>query len=469
VASAVFLVSLFAGLSQAAAGPVGARPGASAQTGLVSTPILSVRRVPGWVGQTVATQRLDQALSAILAQPALGSAASTTCLLVSQGDDTLYSVNPLESLLPASNMKLLTATAVIDRLGANHRMVTSVDALPPVAGVVNGNLYLVGGGDPLLRTAAYVATLGPGQTLYTSLDQLAQQVRDAGVVEVTGSVVGDASRYDQMLTVPTWEPVYTKEGDVGPLSALDVNDGFTVADPNAPDAGNPAVQAAATFTDLLRADGVTVAGQPTAGTTPAGTPLLTNIASPPVGEEVDAMLTVSDDTAAELFTKELGYQATGLGTTAAGVAAIRADLAADGLPVSQLVGLDGSGLDRGDRVTCNLIHADLEHLGPTSVVARGLPVAGRTGTLADRFQGTAAVGRLRAKTGTLDDVIALSGFVLPGAGVTAPGTPLGQTIVFSLIFNNVTDNAGTALGNQIGVALAGYPRLPPLAEIEPQP
>ena len=136
------------------------------------------------------------------------------------------------------------------------------------------------------------------------------------------------------------------------------------------------------------------------------------------------MLTVSDDTAAELFTKELGYQTAG-GTTAAGVAAIRADLAADGLPVSQLVAYDGSGLDRGDRVTCNLIQADLEHARRRQRGGRGLPIAGQTGTLRDRMRGTPAAGRLRAKTGTLDDVVGPERFRAArgrGAGARAPSS-----------------------------------------------
>jgi D-alanyl-D-alanine carboxypeptidase/D-alanyl-D-alanine-endopeptidase (penicillin-binding protein 4) len=181
------------------------------------------------------------------------------------------------------------------------------------------------------------------------------------------------------------------------------------------------------------------------------------------------MLTVSDNTAAELFTKELGYQATGSGTTAAGAATIRADMAHDGLPASGLVVDDGSGLDRGDRVTCSLLLADLERAGPAGVVAQGLPVAGRTGTLQMRMVGTPAAGRLRAKTGTLDDVIALSGFVLPKPGGPVPGSFLGQPIVFSLILDGVSsETAGRTVADRVGVALATYPAIPRLAEIEPQ-
>jgi D-alanyl-D-alanine carboxypeptidase/D-alanyl-D-alanine-endopeptidase (penicillin-binding protein 4) len=449
---------------------------------MTPTPILSARRVPGWVAETAAAAKLRGTLAGILKGPTLGPAARTSCLAVSQGGRALFAANPSQGLIPASNMKLLTATAVVDRLKAGHRLTTTVAGAQPSAGIVSGDLYLIGGGDPLLRTPSYAAALGPDQTLYTSLAQLATQVRAAGVRVVKGAVVGDESRYDQLRTVPTWSPVYAAEGDVAALSALDVNGGTAPFDALQPRPGasaaaieaamsvDPAVRAAATFTDLLRMSGVVVEGTPAAGKAPSGTPVLSSIASSPVGAEVDTMLTVSDNTAAELFTKELGYEATGTGSTAAGAAAIRADLAEDSLPVSQLVVDDGSGLDRGDRVTCGLLLADLEHLGAGSVVARGLPVAGQTGTLQQRMRATPAAGRLRAKTGTLDDVVALSGFVLPKAGVAWPGSVLGQPIVFSLILDGVSsDQAGQAVADQVGVALATYPVLPRLPEIEPSP
>jgi D-alanyl-D-alanine carboxypeptidase/D-alanyl-D-alanine-endopeptidase (penicillin-binding protein 4) len=440
-------------------------------TGLTATPILSVRRVPGWVAETVAAGGLSKSLAGILASPTLGAAARTSCLVVSQGGRVLYSANPTQGLIPASNMKLLTATAVLDRLGPSRRLTTTVAGARPVNGVVAGNLYLIGGGDPLLRTPNFAAALVPDQPLYTSLAQLAAQVRAAGVQTVNGAVVGDESRYDQQRSVPTWSPVYAAEGDVAPLSALDVNDGSGASATALPAraAANPAAGAATTFTDLLRAAGVRVRGGASAGKAPAATPVLTSVASLPLGVEVDVMLSLSDNTAAELFTKELGLQAAGAGTTAAGVATIRADLAADRLPVAQLVINDGSGLDRSDRVSCSLLVADLQHLGAGGVAAKGLPVAGQTGTLRDRLVGTPAAGRLRAKTGTLAGVANLSGFVLPRPGAGFPGSVLGQPIVFALVLNGVSsDDAGRTLADQVGEALAAYPHIPPLAQIEPR-
>jgi len=503
---ATFLVACGTG---AIVGPVGTAGGqgqptaAAVAPAAAATPLLSVRRVPGWIAATVAAERLNATLSATAAPALTSSPQPTACLAVSQGGRLLFAADAAKQLIPASNMKILTATAVLDKLGASSRFVTQVVAGgPPSYGVVYGNLYLVGGGDPLLRTASYVAGLSPAQPLYTSLNQLAQQVRAAGITEVTGSIVGDESRYDSQRIVPTWKAIYSKELDVGPLSALEVNDGLVLkpAPPPPPPAHrttttttapkttpttkpvshgattrplvwtastDPPADAAAQFATLLRAAGVRVEGGATSGQVPGGGHPVTSIESPPLAQEVDSMLRVSDDTAAELFAKELGYRIAGSGTTAAGTAVIRADLAADGLPVSQMVNLDGSGLDRGDQVSCTLILDALARAGPTGVISAGLPVAGRTGTLATRMLGTPAVGRVRAKTGTLDGVSSLSGFVMPAAGSHLTAT-LDQPLVFSLLLNGMTQSAGDGLADRIAETLAQYPQIPPLADLGPR-
>ena len=505
--------------------------GSAGSTGsLMPTSVLSVRRVPDWLASTAAAQRLAGALQA-LAGPVLTAAGSPQgCLLVTQDNSSVYSSNADAMFIPASNLKILTATAVVDRLGSSGTFVTSVRSVDPISGgIIFGNLYLVGGGDPDLRTSAYGGgTSGAGST-FTSLDKLAEQVRQSGVTEVTGSIVGDATRYDSQRIVPSWKPVYTTEGDVGPLSALDVNDGFvpntttttrppptappttppTTAPPSTapPGTGSPPTsappttqatppttraarpstaretsnsaalafaastdpvgQAAQAFEALLRKDGVRVDGGARSGYTPGGTTLVTSIESAPLAAEVEEMLNVSDDTAAELFTKELGYQGSHVGTTNAGVAVIRQDLQADGLPVSELVQVDGSGLDRDDRASCSLLVKALQRAGPTGTIAKGLPVAGKSGTLVDRMIGTPAQGRLIAKTGNLDNVVSLSGFVLPAAG--SPATPaLGEPLVFSLILNGPPDPVAQDLADRIGIALSRYPDLPPIAKLEPQ-
>jgi D-alanyl-D-alanine carboxypeptidase/D-alanyl-D-alanine-endopeptidase (penicillin-binding protein 4) len=295
-------------------------------------------------------------------------------------------------------------------------------------------------------------------------------VRAAGITEVQGLVVGDESRYDSERSVPTWSPSYAAEGDVGPLSALEVDDGFTETPAGWIGATDPPQAAAQTFTGLLAAAGVKVDGRTAAaGRTPAGATPVTAIRSAPLAQVLDAILTPSDDTAAELVAKELGRVDGAGGTTAAGTAVIRADLAADGLPVAGLQVADGSGLDRDDRATCGLLAAALARAGAESPLARGLPVAGMTGTLAQRLRGTPAAGRVLAKTGTLDGVVALSGFVLPSTTAPAPTLQLRMPVVFSLIMNGVPDSTGVALGNRVAVALAGYPVVPALSSLDPLP
>jgi serine-type D-Ala-D-Ala carboxypeptidase/endopeptidase (penicillin-binding protein 4) len=521
-------VSLAVTVSAISVGGPAATAGSAADdtsaTALDGTPVLSIRRDPTWIETEAASQRLQTSLSSIVTPAELGPGNANGCVVVTQGSQVLYSVNAGNLYVPASTMKILTATAVLDRLGASDRLVTKVmGQRAPEGGVIYGNLYLVGGGDPLLRTASYAAGLHPAQPLYTSLDQLAQDVRRAGVTEITGSVVGDENRYDHERTVASWKPIYTTEGDVGPLSALDVNDGFVPKPPPPPPpptpptttpakttpptttgkkssstttpatsssksssssssstssstasefaydaAADPPATAAAAFMHLLGQDGVEVEGGSTSGTAPAGSTLITSIASAPIGQEIEQMLNVSDDTAAELFTKELGYRESGSGTTAAGTAAIRADLAADGLPVSQLTNIDGSGLDRGDRVSCDLVVDALRRDGTSGVIAAGLPVAGKTGTLVDRMLGTAAVGRVHAKTGTLDDVVGLSGFVTPTT-TAAPVSPLRQPVIFSIILNGPSSYGDETLADNIAIALASYPKVAPLASIVPHP
>ena len=93
------------------------------------------------------------------------------------------------------------------------------------------------------------------------------------------------------------------------------------------------------------------------------------------------------------------------------------------------VTVDGSGLDLGNRVTCDLLTAVLDHAGPDSVLAHSLPVAGRTGTLRFRLAGTVAEGRVAAKTGTLDEVNALAGFA---------HSLSGQVLTFAFVINGTS-------------------------------
>lgn len=416
--------------------------------------VISPRRAPDLLRSVVADARLTTALDAVLGEPALRS--SRACLIVEQGSRAVYTKNPDVELSPASTMKVLTGMAALRRLGPTFRFITEVRAAaPPVNGVIDGPLWFVGSGDALLRSDAYAASMKNQPQTYTRLDSLADAIVAAGVHEIRGGITGDESRFDSERYVASWKPVYIADSDVGPMSALSVNDGFTQFKPLKPlAAANPPMHAAGILTVLLRDRGVTV-GDSAAGVTPPSTRVIAHIDSPPLPEVVGEMLRESDNMTAELLLKELGKRFAAGGTWPAGLQVIRSTLADAGLPVAGYSAVDGSGLDTSDRVSCSLLLHALDIAGPNGAVSAGFPVAGRTGTLADRFKGNPAEGKLRAKTGTLNGVAALAGYV--------------DSLEFALVANDLPDRlaSGRALQDRVGAALSLYPEAPPSSVLAP--
>ena len=146
---------------------------------------------------------------------------------MSVGGRLIYEHNPDMALVPASTEKLVTAVAALSVLGRDTTFTTRVVAAgEPSDGVVEGDLFLVGGGDPLLATAPYAEHFRNQPQIRTSLEELADRVVAAGVRQVNGRLLGDESRYDADRYPDTWPDRYAEQSQVGPLSALSVNDGF---------------------------------------------------------------------------------------------------------------------------------------------------------------------------------------------------------------------------------------------------
>ncbi len=376
-------------------------------SGGVGTPLASARRIPEVLAEHVGRAEVASVVSEVAA-----ASPERSCLVVGRGTTSLAGAGTTDALAPASGMKLLTATAVLDQLDPASRLRTTVvAALAPAGGVVEGDLFLVGGGDPLLGTADWAGHFERQPVAYTSLEGLADQVVAAGVQVIRGGVFGDGDRYDDRQDVATWPERYRDSGAVGSLSALMVNDGMASWGPVPQPAADATVAGASRFAELLRDRGVQVMGGTGRGSAPEAGVEITYVDSLTIGDLVAQTLRESDNETAELLTKELGLQVGGTGTTAAGTVAIASALVARGLPTDGLVVADGSGLDPGARATCALLASVLYADGPDGPIAQGLAVAGISGTLIDRLQGTAAYGRVRAKTGTLNEVSTLAGWV----------------------------------------------------------
>jgi D-alanyl-D-alanine carboxypeptidase/D-alanyl-D-alanine-endopeptidase (penicillin-binding protein 4) len=250
--------------------------------------------------------------------------------------------------------------------------------------------------------------------------ELADAIAAAGITRIQGSVIGDETRYDTERFHPAWPDRFRGQNQIGPVSALNVNDGFAEYPAewgglqSKVQATDPAANAARVITDLLAERGVTVDGAPQSGIAPDDVTQVASVESSPLSDITTQALMDSDNDTAEMLFKELGLDEQGSGTWDTGVTAATEILTEAGVSLDGLEIVDGSGLSEQDRLSCNLL-VDLltrPDTGPT--VVDGLAVAGESGTLEDRWNGTEVEGRLRGKTGTLRNVSALAGQVTSG-------------------------------------------------------
>jgi len=438
--------------------PVSAAPVA------IDTPLLSVRRAPA-----VLSRDSNSAAFTTELQPLLDSIDSNSCFALSIDGESVAAVNETTPLRPASNVKLITASVALEVLGEDFVYTTSVNGVVGDGGVVVGDLFLIGGGDPLLGSAWWD---GPNQKFppinVTPIEALADSVKAAGVTAVSGSIVGDATRYDDEWYLPTWAPAL-RFSEGGPLSALLVNDSREAADLSSND---PVVGAATVLTQLLQERGVTVGGPPNEGTSD-GSPVIATINSRPLPAVLQEMLTTSDNNTAELVLKEIGLATGGAGTTVLGVEKVMSTLGEWGIPLDGVTIVDGSGLSDENRLTCRSLLAVLQRGSVDDAVGQGLPLGGAEGgTLYDAFQeGEPLSGVLRAKTGTLDNTDGVAGKL--GAKTLSGYVPLpgGGAVEFSLLLNGETITNKTEYRptwEQLASILAEYPSGPTPEALAPR-
>ena len=413
-------------------------------------PLWSPDRLPAVLAEAQGTVDLERAVDELL-----GASDVRSCVAVYEGDRPVLLRHVDEAFVPASTQKILVGLAALTVVGPDFRYETRVrsDARPR-DGVV-GNLWLEGAGDPTLATPEYIQWLqDPDRPRFhlrrsTPLTALVDGLRAAGVTVVTGGIAGDDSRYDRTRIVPSWKETYVIDNEVGPLGALLADGGFTDFEPPEERADDPAVHAAAELTRLAQAAGIPVAGPPTVGTAPPEAEVLATVRSAPLSDIVAGMLRESDNTAAELLVREIGVVKRQDGSTAAGTRAVTDALAEAGLPTAGLQLRDGSGLDVGNRSTCALLAATLRVGGADGAPLLGsmLAVTGRSGTLARRLAGTPLEGKLRGKTGSLNRVTGLAGY-LEGH----------RNLSFALLANgSLSNSAGRVLQDRLAALLASYP------------
>lgn len=339
---------------------------------------------------------------------ALGAASGVQVADLERGT-VIFERAPDQRRIPASNEKLLVTAAALLRLGPDERFATTVQvrAEPDEDGLVRGDLFLVGGGDP---------TLGDG-----GLTELVRQVRASGVRRVQGGVRGDDSLFDRRRGGP--RTGFGPDRDMGGwLGALTWAHGRAYP-------GGPPVVAAARLQRLLRAAGVRFGRAAGAATRPATDLVeLASTSSPPLSSIATAINVNSDNFYAETITKQLGARFGAGGATAAGLAVVRSTLGRIGVQAQMA---DGSGLSRANAVAPRQLLRLLRHMASHELAPTWfdtLAVMGRSGTLRKRLRGTAAEGRCFGKTGTINSVSALSGYCR---------RPSGALTAFSIMANGV--------------------------------
>lgn len=346
-----------------------------------------------------------------------------------------------EPRVPASNQKVLTALAVAREVDAYRRLATTV-----VAGEQPGHVTLVAGGDTLLTPGTGDPHAVNGRAGVQDLaDRTADSLRGqkvSGRVEVDL----DTSLFTGPAINPAWAPEDIAAGEIAPVAPL------AFFSHRVPDEGrdpgergarprDAAADVARVFRerlqDRLGGNVRVIEGRRAAAT--EGARELARVESAPVHEQAAYMLEHSDNSLAETLARVAAHGA-GEPADVGGVQrTIRAALTAQGIPDSGTTVVDASGMTLENRVTAETLVHSVRALmtdpafGP---YAQGLPLGGATGTLENRFDDPdeqAARGLTRAKTGTLNSVVSLSGHVQ-----RADGTVL----VYSLVCNDVTGGPG---------------------------
>ncbi|TDB87652.1 D-alanyl-D-alanine carboxypeptidase/D-alanyl-D-alanine-endopeptidase [Actinomadura sp. 7K534] len=440
-------------------------------------------------------------LDAILRDERLQGAAIGVTVRDARTGETLYDRDADAPRTPASNNKLQTAAAAFGILGPGYRFRTTVS-------VKGGDLYLTGTGDTTMRAAEYdrlaaaVAAKGitrvrgdlvaddtwfdarrtpadwdPTDLQYAYAAQTSALTVspnddfDAGSVEISLAPAARQGRPVRVGLTPDTDVVKIDNravtGAPGSASTLVVDRGNgtnTIVITGSHPAGaaptsvlrtveEPTLFAADVFRKALKAHGVRVAGATERGRTPADARTVATRTSMPLARLAVPFLKLSNNVMAETLVKAIGRETQRKGTWEAGLPAVTAELRRLGVDTSQVTMTDGSGLSRGNRTTAAQLGTLLRNVRKRPWFPAwhaALPIAGEPGpmtggTLANRMRGTAAAGNVRAKTGTLTGVTALSGYVRD---------PAGRTLIFSSVFNGYSGGAPKDIEDKIAIRLA---------------
>jgi serine-type D-Ala-D-Ala carboxypeptidase/endopeptidase (penicillin-binding protein 4) len=340
-------------------------------------------------------------------------------------EDTIYSVNHTQSMIPASNTKLFTTATALEIMGSNYILSTQIlaDDIDFSDSALNGNIYLK----------------GLGNSVFTSsdLDSLVKELQILGIRKITGNVIGDDSFFDDVYTRDDWIKGERANVRLPAISAL-------VLDRNTKKVqkkrrgrwrtyriyvSDPPEYAATTLREKLVDAGVIVNGNVVVGETPLSATMLVQ-SSIVLNDLIKLVNKNSDNFLAECLFKTIGAVASGeQGNSFYSTQAILTFIEDNAIYSEGTAVVDGSGISRYDQITVGAISGLLEKmyfdLKNFSDFYSSLSIAGVDGTLEDRISLKSDTINFRGKTGTLNGVSSLSGYLT---------TKSGDELIVSIIF-----------------------------------
>jgi D-alanyl-D-alanine carboxypeptidase len=340
-------------------------------------------------------------------------------------EDTIISINASESMIPASNTKLFTTAVALELMGGDYLLSTRLmaDDSDFSDGIIEGNIYIKGFGNPTFES--------------DDLDSLVNELYRSGLRKITGDVVGDDTYFDNVYSRDDWINDERANVNLPPISALVINRNRTTVVRKRRgryrtyfvNINNPPLFAAKKLKEKLSSYGIEVDGNPVSLQAPDSVKNLVE-SSISLRELLQKINKRSDNFLAECLFKTIGAVYSGQqGNSFFSTQAILSYIRDNGIYSEGTQIVDGSGISRFDQVTAGALTGLLEkiyfNIKNYQDFYNSLSVAGVDGTLKDRMVGTSAENNFRGKTGTLNGVSSVSGYI-----TTADGDDLIVCIIF---------------------------------------
>jgi len=330
--------------------------------------------------------------------------------------DTITGINPKQTMIPASNTKLFTTATALEIMGGDHLISTLIfaDDDDLSDSTINGNIYIKGYGNPTFTS--------------TDLEDLVNQFYQAGLRQITGNVVGDDTYFDDIYSRDDWITDERANVKLPPISALIIDKNRKTVRRKRRgryrtyfiDVDNPPQFAAKILKESLVDYGVEVEGNVVSGATPDSAIALTE-SSIELRNLMKEINKKSNNFYAECLFKTLGAVYSGeQGNSFYSTQAILSFIEDEGIYSEGTKIVDGSGISRFDQVTAGALVGLLEkmyfNIAQFEDFYNSLSIAGVDGTLEKRMRGTSAENNFRGKTGTLNGVSSISGYVTNADG-----------------------------------------------------